>query len=561
MAGLEDIIENEDFYSLMNVPRDASKEELRVSYRRLCMLYHPDKHTNENRREATEVFNKVQYAYDVLSDSSKRHIYDAYGKKGLEADWQLVERKKTPQEIHEEYERLQRKRQLQRMEEVTQPTGNFSMTVDATSLFDSPASYEDEYYDAITMPEIAKISISQSVQAPLSTSHTATISGSMESKNGRGKGDLMMSLRQIVSPVMWGELSLGLSDRKYTTLGLRGYRTISQGLFAVVYVPITVIVQDNICLVTCPAYSSMIGYQIRDNLAGTLELTSGHVEKLCTELVYNRKPLRIIGKVQVGDPHSYVQVQTIYSFLSGKAEASATLKILSDGFLFEYGAEHQVSKFSRVGATVCIGSPAGVVLNLRLNRASQSYFIPILLSDELNFVAVFYATAVPAVFYFALQKLIVQPYLRRKKLEEEESEESSRSQETALRKAESERQVHLMRESVDRKVVAETSKHGLIVIDAWYGKLVTNGDQQLPPQKVVNVKIPLQNLIENSTVQLPPDISKSGLPGFYDPCPGCEKSLKVYYKFRNRRHEVLIGDKEKLRMPLMSHLLDADGAS
>lgn len=76
------------------------------------MLYHPDKHSDENRREAAEVFNKVQYAYEgkctvmstwhsiylhqcnllsspVLSDSNKRHIYDSYGKKGLEADWQV----------------------------------------------------------------------------------------------------------------------------------------------------------------------------------------------------------------------------------------------------------------------------------------------------------------------------------------------------------------------------------------------------------------------------------------------------------------------------------------
>lgn len=93
-----------------------------------------------------------------------------------------------------------------------------------------------------------------------------------------------------------------------------------------------------------------------------------------------------------------------------------------------------------------------------------------------------------------------------------------------------------------------------------------------PSRRVVDVKIPLQNLVENSAIQLPDDISKSSLPGFYDPCPGCEKSLKVSYqwnffystvvkftmshqvcyKFRNRRHEVLIGDKEKLRMPLKS---------
>jgi len=43
----------------------------------------------------------------------------------------------------------------------------------------------------------------------------------------------------------------------------------------------------------------------------------------------------------------------------------------------------------------------------------------------------------------------------------------------------------------------------------------------------VDVTIPLQNLVENSRLQLPSEITKSGLPGFYDPCPGGDKKLKV----------------------------------
>ena len=42
---------------------------------------------------------------------------------------------------------------------------------------------------------------------------------------------------------------------------------------------------------------------------------------------------------------------------------------------------------------------------------------------------------------------------------------------------------------------------------------------------------------------------QSGLPGFYDPCVGEEKSLKVLYQFRGVMHQVLSGDMEALRIP------------
>lgn len=42
---------------------------------------------------------------------------------------------------------------------------------------------------------------------------------------------------------------------------------------------------------------------------------------------------------------------------------------------------------------------------------------------------------------------------------------------------------------------------------------------------------------------------QAGLPGFYDPCVGEEKSLKVLYQFRGVMHQVLSGDTEALRIP------------
>lgn len=70
-----------DYYEILGVPRNATKEEIKRAYRKLALKYHPDR--NPGDKEAEEKFKEINEAYEVLSDDEKRKIYDLYGVEGL----------------------------------------------------------------------------------------------------------------------------------------------------------------------------------------------------------------------------------------------------------------------------------------------------------------------------------------------------------------------------------------------------------------------------------------------------------------------------------------------
>src|SRR5215469_5342026 len=66
-----------DYYELLGVPRKASTKDIRAAYRKLARKYHPD--LNPGDKSAEEKFKQIQEAYDVLSDTKKRQMYDQFG--------------------------------------------------------------------------------------------------------------------------------------------------------------------------------------------------------------------------------------------------------------------------------------------------------------------------------------------------------------------------------------------------------------------------------------------------------------------------------------------------
>jgi len=72
--------EKRDYYEVLDVPREASKDDIRSAYRKLARQYHPDVNKEPG---AAEKFKEINEAYQVLSDDDKRARYDRFGHAGL----------------------------------------------------------------------------------------------------------------------------------------------------------------------------------------------------------------------------------------------------------------------------------------------------------------------------------------------------------------------------------------------------------------------------------------------------------------------------------------------
>ena len=80
-----------DYYEVLDVQKDASKQDIKKAYRKLALKYHPDRN---KAPEAEEKFKEISEAYAVLSDDEKRNQYDQFGHAGINGkyNWEDIYR-------------------------------------------------------------------------------------------------------------------------------------------------------------------------------------------------------------------------------------------------------------------------------------------------------------------------------------------------------------------------------------------------------------------------------------------------------------------------------------
>lgn len=71
-----------DYYAILSCAKDANEDAIKKAYRKQALKWHPDRNP-QNKEEAETKFKEIAEAFDVLSDTEKRKIYDVYGEEGL----------------------------------------------------------------------------------------------------------------------------------------------------------------------------------------------------------------------------------------------------------------------------------------------------------------------------------------------------------------------------------------------------------------------------------------------------------------------------------------------
>ena len=92
----EETSEHTEYYSILGLSPTATQEELKRSYRKLAMQYHPDKNPDGGER-----FKEISMVYKVLSDPGKRQIYDLLGEEGIKGSYTFEQEEQPASETEE----------------------------------------------------------------------------------------------------------------------------------------------------------------------------------------------------------------------------------------------------------------------------------------------------------------------------------------------------------------------------------------------------------------------------------------------------------------------------
>ncbi|KAG0000419.1 hypothetical protein BGZ65_004387 [Modicella reniformis] len=256
-------------------------------------------------------------------------------------------------------------------------------------------------------------------------------------------------------------------------------------------------------------------------------------------------------EIQTGIMQSHLSVDYTWTLDSStKLRVGANVSTTT-GINASIGGDRKVTQHIKVGLAVEVGLAGGVVFNIKVKRLGQSITVPIILSAQLNPRIAFWATVAPICAVTALDMAYVKPKRRRERMEKIKVLRKVHADFIAIQKKEAEEALELLRESTMRKMRQEQEKDGLVIVEALYGNLSATSE----PGLVANVTIAVQSLVNDSQLIMPGGHSKTHILGFYDPCLGEKKQLKIRYEFQRRLHEVVVADLASVAAPVRSHLL------
>ncbi|CAI4233387.1 unnamed protein product [Auanema sp. JU1783] len=536
-----------DFYAILNVPRDASDDEIVKAYRKRCLIFHPDRHTDEDdKKEAERLFQNLQKAYETLMDHKKRAIYDALGIQGLETQgWELISRSANPENIRREYEFLLRLKEQELMLQRIHPSGNFVVKTSCVGLFHEDP--EERY-----LPQLLGLSLSQSVDCGITSSDRVGVVGRVKSGNGRGDGSVSLIWKKNYSVYNFENNLTFSSDA--VGLVFRASRNVFQRA-AVIFQP--QIQYSMLQEQFIPALTLIYTMRLRVKLQGSIVLSWSPLNSgITTTLVHTENNLpKVVTNFTLSPANSNIRMIYFRRDPEKDAFSEMACQLSLFGVSPSIHYERKLTRFSRVGCSLQFSFPSCLLISkFKLKTGQNTFEWQLVLCDDRDSVArsALYGILFPLATV-SLFKVVFRSWVD--KVTSWFDDSSNEKEVDPAKQDEANRVINLMRPTAERIKREEEQKHGIIIVEAKYGQSDVSGSSAYPiaGDKTIDVTIPLQSMVHDS--QLRVFSVKSQLPGFYDPCPGEAKMVKVKYLFRDELHAVIVPDEMPLQIPLRSHKL------
>uniref|UniRef100_A0A915E1D3 J domain-containing protein n=1 Tax=Ditylenchus dipsaci TaxID=166011 RepID=A0A915E1D3_9BILA len=443
-----------DYYAILNVARDANIDEINKAYKHRCLIFHPDRHTNEDdKKEAAKTFVLLRKAHDTLVDPRMRSVYDAVGIKGLDmqSNWQLVERSNNPENIRKEYEFLKNLHDHEIMLQRVHPASTFALKVSACGLFQEDPL--DRYG-----PQLLGMSISQSVDCAMTSSDKVSLVGRARTFNGRGDGNLSVSWKRDVPGGWHLEAShaispdaIGVSAKVQKLLSPRAAFIIQP---SVQYLPLYSQLNPSVMLV----YT----LQLQPNWQGTLALNYGlQGSSLTTSIVHSElNHPKFIANLTLSPVNTNLRVAYNKRYAHNDLQYETACSVGLFGVAPSAGFERRLSRYSKVGASLSFSFPACLLqASFRLKTSLSNYEVKLVLCDNQEYVArsTVFGLLLPLIAIGSLKAIFRKPLARLMKVFEDRVDDE---QVNERRKEESQRVIHIMRNSAER-IAKEEEKRGV----------------------------------------------------------------------------------------------------
>lgn len=603
--------ESTSYYAVLNVPRSATEEMVKRAYRNLVQTVHPDKIQNpEHKKVAEKEFIKIQTAYDVLKDERTRAVYDVYGEAGLQAGMELAEfvgsagafgagkDAESQKKLFEEFLR----QKGQREGGMAATKGVYVFKTDATA---AVAPYRGAGHMPLSrMPQITTVYMSTGVDVSIDTSDEAWLPAVLSSQqdslhlggmvmtapNGSGGGGSFVAgyHRFYANGVQAGvEGSIGLQ----TLVGASVSMPVVETVVANAGVQCDWSAGDGKVVSWDVGTSKQLGEHTSAEFAwtvwplevSTMSFTLKHQISSGVRWLHN---MILMGKLELGAMTGVTirVIRQLTDVLSGRASFKASVT---------QGVELELGGFGRIGAGnpnvgegaptaglgVVTAMPAGVMLRLRFQKSGHNFEFPILLSVGLDPLVIAGAHILPPTIIYAIIHGIISPARRALHdrrtavLREKQTETIKQNLETSMEA------IEMIRPVAERKMRREArltplsptdggdDQAGLVILKALYGDAELLKDDRIQvetfdscivrtPEDVVrrgitciDVTVPVAYACEKSSLEFHAGFSKSKLFGFFDPCPGQEKLLVIYYISGGLWLKVQLGDTEGCKLP------------